>query len=159
MGLLANRRIKEVNLRGNDVREEGGEMLAAMLVQNKCLEVLNLSVNAIGDRTGIAFSEVLAVTSEYGLANSTLRRLDLTGNYNLTAKASKLLRDAQEGRRWSWPKEKLILTASHQPGNLFARLEPELVEAVLVRCRQGLDILLQAEAVPGPLSHPAEVSL
>ena len=52
------------------------------------MQVLNLSVNAVGDRAGMAFYEVLSLTGEYGLANGTLRSLDLTGNYNVTQKES-----------------------------------------------------------------------
>ena len=46
-GLMTNRSLKHLNLKGNAIRDEGLEMIALALEENESLESLNISLNEI----------------------------------------------------------------------------------------------------------------
>ncbi|XP_062606990.1 leucine-rich repeat-containing protein 34-like isoform X3 [Saccostrea cucullata] len=62
--------LKDINLMGNDIGPEGGEALAKSLQTNQSLKSLRLTGNKIGNRSGMAFAQVLQV-------NNTLETLDV----------------------------------------------------------------------------------
>ena len=144
MALLHNACLSELNLRGNDVGDPGAEMIAGMLVANCSLTDLNLSVNAIGDSGASAFGDVLSIHPEYGLANSTLLCLNLSGNYNLSSKGRSILEKAHADRQWGWRKERVLWIAAREVGTVWYRLMAEEVENVLHHCRKSLRCILAA---------------
>ena len=46
-GLIRNRSLRYLNVRGNAIRDEGLEMIAIALEKNNSLESLNISLNEI----------------------------------------------------------------------------------------------------------------
>lgn len=62
--------IREINLMSNDIGPEGGEILARALQTNESLKALRLTGNKIGNRGGMALAQMLQV-------NTSLEALDV----------------------------------------------------------------------------------
>eukprot|EP01127_Copromyxa_protea_P009597 TRINITY_DN2278_c0_g1_i2.p1 TRINITY_DN2278_c0_g1~~TRINITY_DN2278_c0_g1_i2.p1 ORF type:complete len:742 (-),score=219.58 TRINITY_DN2278_c0_g1_i2:42-2219(-) len=66
--------VKNLNLEGKRIADEGCELIAKMLTKNRSLQVLNLAENSICNKGAIDLAEALR-------QNKFLNSLDISGNY------------------------------------------------------------------------------
>jgi Ran GTPase-activating protein (RanGAP) involved in mRNA processing and transport len=63
--------LTSLSLRGNNIEQAGGEVLARALTNQNTLRVFDISHNALGDRGAARFARTL-------VSNTTLTSLDLS---------------------------------------------------------------------------------
>ena len=75
LGLMENKAIKRLILKGNNLRSGGAEVLGQLLKMNTCLESLQLEWNALG-----LWDSGVACLAEGIALNQTVRALDVRNN-------------------------------------------------------------------------------
>mmetsp|Transcript_10847 Transcript_10847/g.25148 ORF Transcript_10847/g.25148 Transcript_10847/m.25148 type:complete len:197 (+) Transcript_10847:2-592(+) len=90
--LTKNRFLKDLNVSGNEIEDEGALAIANGLQQNKSLAHLDLGVNIIGDNGAVGLAGMLR-------SNSAMRELSLQDNENMTEKGREFLGCAMRHNR------------------------------------------------------------